>query len=389
MKILFVSHSGKISGGANRSLLGIAKVLKHEYGVEPCILIPEKNSELEKACIYEGIKVYIANYHTCCTVYRHTVKDIIRFGKLFGAPIIDYLIAQKLKNELPGDFDLVYTNDRMVVVGGYLSRIWKIPHIWHVRSFSKENEIWYSPGYYQLMNKYSDRIVVISNALKNSFNNHIRENKLVLIFNGINVNDYSIPSKVKHEGINILLTGRIVPPKGQLEAIEALHMLKIRHGIEAKLYLAGEIPSYGSNTYYDKIYRKIKEYQLDTQVEFLGEVKDISNIRARMDVEIICSWCEAFGRVTIEAMCSQIPVIGANSGGTTDIIIDGKTGLLYEKGNPEDLAEKIMTICENPEKVEEFIKAGRERVDANFTIQRTVGKIVQLLEQVVNGDCEN
>ena len=203
------------------------------------------------------------------------------------------------------------------------------------------------------------------------------------------MNDYSLPSKVGHEGVNILLTGRIVPPKGQAEAIEALRILKIKYGLEAKLYFAGERPAYESDAYYDKICKKIKEYHLDNQVVFLGEVKDISNIRASMDMEIICSWCEAFGRVTIEAMCSQIPVIGANSGGTTDIIIDGKTGLLYEKGNPEDLAEKIMTICENPEKVEEFIKAGRERVDANFTILRTVGKIVQLLEQVVNGDCEN
>lgn len=389
MKILFVSHSGKISGGANRSLIGIVKVLKYKYGWNSSILIPEENSELEKICEYEGITVYTADYHTCCTVYRHTLKDILRFGKLFGALIIDYFIAQKLKEQLSENFDLVYTNDRMVVIGGYLARMWKIPHIWHVRSFAKENKTWYSPGYYRLMDKYSDRIVVISNALRESFENHITENKISLIFNGIDVNDYSLSSKETHDDVNILLTGRIVPQKGQLEAIQAIHILKVKYGIEVKLYFAGEIPTYESGAYYDKIWKKIKEYQVDDQVVFLGEVEDISSTRARMDMEIICSWYEAFGRVTIEAMCSQIPVIGANSGGTVDIIIDGKTGLLYEKGNPEDLAEKIKWVCENPEKVEELIKAGRERVDVSFTIQKTVDKIVQLLEQVVNGDCEN
>lgn len=64
-------------------------------------------------------------------------------------------------------------------------------------------------------------------------------------------------------------------------------------------------------------------------------------IRKNVDIEIVSSKQEAFGKITVEAMMGQIPVIGSNSGGTKELIKHNQNGLLFESGNADDLAKKI------------------------------------------------
>lgn len=384
MNILFVAHSGKISGGANRSLLSVMSGLINEYGIQASVLIPEHGSELAKKCQEIGIPVYTAQYHSCCTVFKHEFKDCVRLIKIYVAPLLDRMLIHNIVNTLPETFDLVYTNDRMVVVGGFLAKIWGIPHLWHIRSFSKENQTWYASYYWHLLDKYSDKVILISNELFKTFEEHIQDSKLALVHNGIEISDYSIDMKERHEAFNILLTGRIVPPKGQLEALKALRILHTHYKFPAHLYFAGEIPKYESSLFYQELCDYIKKNDLEDYVHFLGEVKAITDVRKRMDLEIVCSWCEAFGRVTIEAMSAKIPVIGANAGGTPDIIEPGISGVLYQPGHPEELAKKIYWIIQNPEKTKNMVQNGFCRVSEHFTIQSTVQKIYTLIEQVVS-----
>jgi glycosyltransferase involved in cell wall biosynthesis len=63
----------------------------------------------------------------------------------------------------------------------------------------------------------------------------------------------------------------------------------------------------------------------------------------------MCSRCEAFGRVTVEAMKLGLPVIAANTGGSPELVQHGINGLLYEWGNPLDLAKQILKIISESE----------------------------------------
>lgn len=66
-----------------------------------------------------------------------------------------------------------------------------------------------------------------------------------------------------------------------------------------------------------------------------------------MHVEVIASRYEAFGRITIEAMLNELPVIGANSAGTAELITDGVTGLLYPSGNVSKLSDALEMTFNN------------------------------------------
>lgn len=99
-------------------------------------------------------------------------------------------------------------------------------------------------------------------------------------------------------------------------------------------------------------------------------------LRKTMDLELICSRSEAFGRVTIEAMLHSIPVIGANSGGTPELIIDKENGLLFQYGDIDELVDKIETLINNKVLYNQIMNKTAE-YGRQFTIDRTANKILK------------
>ena len=82
---------------------------------------------------------------------------------------------------------------------------------------------------------------------------------------------------------------------------------------------------------------------------------------------LVCSKYEAFGRVTVEAMMAGCLVIGANSGGTIELIEDGSTGVLFESGDYVDLVNKMIYVIENKNNAKKIAKNGRNVALQCFT----------------------
>lgn len=386
MKILFVSHSGDLCGGSNRILLKVMEHLKIAYGVDVSILLP-CGGEMKKACDALGIQVYVARYSQCCTVFRHEFRDLLRVLKLLFVPLLDLFRSVFAVQNLPDDFDLVYTNDRMVIIGAFLAKLLKIPHIWHVRTFGRVNENRFPPFWNSYMEHLSDRIVLISSAMLKEFRSSVATpEKLIMIHDGIDIKQYVVKDRKKHDAFRMLLVGRIVPAKGQMDAIRAIDILKEKYNVAAELYIAGETPKYASDKYEKLLRDEVVRLGIEDRVHFLGEVRDISAVRAEVDVELMCAWCEAFGLVSAEAMCAGLPVIGSASGGTPDIVKNYDTGLLFNPRDAEDLAEKMEWMYSHPIERAAFGKAGIERANAHFSIERCVREMHQVIAEVKASD---
>ena len=80
-------------------------------------------------------------------------------------------------------------------------------------------------------------------------------------------------------------------------------------------------------------------------VVIYGPRDDVHAFLGEYDILLMCSRSEAFGRVTVEAFLSNVNVIGASSGGTSEIMLDMKHGMTYEHGNHAQLASKILFLC--------------------------------------------
>jgi len=380
ISVLFVAHSGRISGGANRSLLSLMEKLTANDAVKASVLIPQENSPLEEACRALGAQVYTAKYRTCCVIFRREAKDALRLGKLLAEPAMQRALAARLDRVLPRDIDLIYTNDRMTAVGAFLAARRGVPHVWHVRAFAKENKTSYPPRWMALMARYSSRIVVISSALEREFMRRSPAGKVCLVHNGIEPGPRR--PREAHGGFNLLLCGRIVPSKGQDDAAAALALLKER-GIDAQLYFAGELPSYEDQAYIDRLRDQIRRDGLEDRVHFLGEVSDMPALRARMDAELVCAWCEAFGRVTVEAMAAGLPVVGTDAGGTKDVLLPGETGLLYPPRDVRALADALAFLHDNRAEAARMGENGPARA-AVFSMDNTAKRVNEVIAGALN-----
>src|SRR5699024_153193 len=205
-----------------------------------------------------------------------------------------------------------------------------------------------------------------------------------LIYNGIPLDEYIIKNKppfYSSETINILVAGRIVEGKGQLQAVKAIKYLYDNNIKNINLIIVGKVDS---EKYFNKLKTHIERFNLQDVITFYEHTDDLIQLRKKCDIGLICSKKEAFGRVTIETMVSKMLVIGANTGGTKEIVTDYYNGLLYEEGNYIDLANKIQYAMENKRNMESIIENGFVDALNKYSISKVVDQIIVLYEQSFN-----
>ena len=105
---------------------------------------------------------------------------------------------------------------------------------------------------------------------------------------------------------------------------------------------------------------------LKDKVVFLGELTNPYEAFLEMDVYLMCSRNEGLGRVTLEAMASNLPIIGYKNGGTIELIIENKNGIFYENDHFE-LAKQLEALILNKQLRLEMGDKGREMFEKRFT----------------------
>ena len=125
--------------------------------------------------------------------------------------------------------------------------------------------------------------------------------------------------------------------------------------------------------------------ELAGAVHFLGERDDVPAVMAALDVLLVPSWWEPFGRVAIEAMAMGVPVIATAVGGTTEVITDGVDGRLVAPKEPGLWAAAALELLADPHRRAALAAAGGRRVRAEFAPGRHAQRMVELYESIAAG----
>lgn len=171
----------------------------------------------------------------------------------------------------------------------------------------------------------------------------------------------------------IALAGRIEPAKGQAILIEALQKLD---KCNIKLLLIGDAME---ADYLAQLKADIAESQLTDDIVFTGFADNVQDLMAISDCVVLATDKETFGMVIIEAMHTGTAVIASNSGGPLEIIEDKKDGLLFESGDPDNLAEKLTYYIENPESQKQIAHSGKETAKHRFDQDKQFKEIENIL----------
>lgn len=346
-KILYVAHETGFNG-ASKSLINIIEEFQDKYDIY--VLIRGEGRLYEELKKHK-CKIIIRNYYLDCEMKRSGIfGEVIWFFKIFRYMVyrrtINLLIANDIAKIVKEEnIELIHTNSSSTFMGAYISRLTKTPHIWHFREFLWEDfRMLPTLGWrylYNIASKSTDKIVCVSDAVLNKYKGVIHAD-ICRIYNGVpgNVCEHK---KKKHETFNILQAGIISKVKGVDVSIRAMRILLDQGFDNIHLYLAGK-----GNLDFCKEDYDIPDVK--SHVHIMGYVNNLREIREqKIDIELICSRSEAFGRVTVEAMQAGLVVIGANTAGTAELIVDNENGLLFECGNAIDLADKIKWAYKNQE----------------------------------------
>lgn len=344
MKIIIISHSSN-KYGAELALLEMVDLIRRNH---ECIVFVPNNGPLIEDFKKINIKVQISKYswwihHKKDTLFKIIIKIILNI-------IYSIKTTLKIRRYKP---DIIISNSIVVNTGMISSFFLQCPHLWFVHEFIKEDPTMiFNFGEkltMKMVNKYSNSVIVASKILIEKYKKFIDSNKLKLIpFQNIkkpNINEKPLwPMQINKKYLKVIIIGSIQENKNQIMAIDALYELKKVGVKNIQLLIMGT----GNEIYLSKLHNRVSEYKIENQVSFLGYINNPYPYILSSDCLLVLSNFESFGRVTVEAMfCEKIIIASNNSGGTSDLIKDGDTGLLYTKGSLSDLVEKISYVYKN------------------------------------------
>ena len=236
----------------------------------------------------------------------------------------------------------------------------------------------HKPNERYVVSKISN-IIAVSLHVKNVISD-MTQSQIYVIQNGIDFEDiHNVQPHKSIEYPSILFVGGLSKVKGIDTLLNAVPIIR-KKILNLCVYIAGSGPEE------NKLKELVKELNIEENVNFLGYISENEKYSyyKSADVCVFPSRYEPFGIVLLEAMACGKPVVASNVGGIPFVVEEGKTGLLFESGNVEDLADKIMTILKNEELREKMGEAGRERAK-EFTWDKIAERTVEVYKEILKG----
>jgi glycosyltransferase involved in cell wall biosynthesis len=138
----------------------------------------------------------------------------------------------------------------------------------------------------------------------------------------------------------------------------------------------------GNGPLRDTLEETAAAYQLAGRVKFLGHRDDVSELMAAAGMVVLPSSYEGLPNVLLEAMRFHKSIVATRAPGTTEVVIDGETGLLVPIGNPTQLARAIRNVVRDPALTARLGAAARRRVESHFRADTMVARYAGLYESV-------
>jgi glycosyltransferase involved in cell wall biosynthesis len=220
-----------------------------------------------------------------------------------------------------------------------------------------------------------DRMTVVSRAMRDYAQVLSDRHDIAVISMGVDLQQRFTPAAIPRKPYSLLYAGRLVEKKGVKYLIHAMQKILQRHQ-DVELIIAGDGPE---NT-------ELRQFAIaegvSKQIHFIGSINNsaLCNLYRECTVFIAPSIVardgdqEGLGLVLVEALGCECPVVATDLPAIQDVIQDGITGLVAKQKDSNDLADKIITLLDNPDLRTTLGQTGRayvlERFDWDLITER-------------------
>ncbi|MFM0738492.1 glycosyltransferase family 4 protein [Paraburkholderia xenovorans] len=380
-RILAVDQSG-VLGGAELSLLEIVKALRARIEV---VLFDDGpfRTELAKT----GVTVNVLD----AGALRHVRKQggsLPKGQALKGLLSLVRATAKRARNA-----DVIYANtQRAMVIGAIAGKLARKPVVWHLRDIVSPEHF---GGKQLAIIKWCARmglshVIANSAASARAFAEltQFDAKRVDVVFNGISATPFdalrTVPQATLRYHLNLpqdaFLVGsfsRLARWKGQHVLLEAMVLNPHMHAV-----LVGA-PLFGEDQYEIELHAFVAAHNLGGRVHFLGFQHDIPACMCAVDAVVHTSITpEPFGRVIVEGMLAQRPVVAARAGGVLEIVDDQENGMLCTPGDAHALADTLAELRSNDELRRRLVRNGYETALSRFGTEAYVAGVERILKRV-------
>lgn len=363
-------------GGAGQSLLDTLAEIKDK--VNPIVIIRYDANVGSKFADF-GVPIYSIKFS----------KDYVKIGSADKNQKVQnfkqsYEAAMQLLPIIKKEnIDLIHINSSASYFAAIAALKANIPYVWHIRELMQEqfNCEFLNEEIKISLYKKADKLIAISDYVQEQYEKKYGI-KTFQLYNGLNIFKFKenrTPKRLYEK--SFIVVGNITPEKGQWDVIQATELLVKRGHNDIKVYIVGG----GGSGYIWALRKYIKIKKLENYIQILPFQDDLASLRRKASYAVTCSQNEALGRVTIEAMLAGNIVIGARSGGTTEIIGENEErGFLYELGNFQSLAdvmEKVMDF--DSEKKNTLLQKAQEYAENTFDSKKYCSELLKIYDEVI------
>lgn len=387
MKILFVCHSGIVSG-AERALLDLLDALPET--VSATVACPA--GELQEMLRAQGID--FVDLPEAAGSLRLDPRQLV--GAVTGIIRSGWALNRIVRELSP---DVVHANSlRAGLVAVSANTVRRAPTVVHVHDVLPRTRV--ADGIRRLLVRRTDAAVGVSRYATERFTDGTRGARTYTFYNPIDIDRYSMieetPGQAR-ERAGLRLSGpllgvvaQITPWKGHDVAIKALPKVLASHP-DARLLIVGAPKFAGPRVRFDnrgyllELEQLTSDLHLNEHVQFLGERKDIPAIVRSLDLLLCPSWEEPFGRSVIEAMAVGTPVVATNVGGPSEIIRDGTDGVLLPPREVDQWSRALISLLDDPGLRESYGRRASESVRARFDRRSYADQVMSMYEDLTAG----
>lgn len=323
--ILFVCTDWYEIGGSSASLIDMIQALGDR--INPIVLL-NAEGRVSEHMRQLGVHILIQPFFYLWdrpkpikTVLHHPTRSTF-----YRYITLNYRCATIVADMLKGKtIDIVHSNSSITTIGVGLAKRLGAKHIWHIREFL---DLDFGLSVYggrnrlrHLINKADARICVSSSV---SIHWKLTPLHTHVLWDAVIDDTIVINQARSKEPFFLFCAANITERKGANIAVKAFCLSKLSsHGYRLKLV------GHCDDKYKDQLLAMASLFGDNNSIDFIEYTDNITDYFAKATAFLMCSMCEALGRVTIQAMINFCPVIAHNAGGTIDFIRHNETGLLF------------------------------------------------------------
>lgn len=370
IKILYL-HAGAELYGADKILLELLSGIDKKK-FEPIVLLPNDGPLVDKISRL-GFKVNVLQYPI---LRRKFFKPIGIIKYMYNYIIYSHKISSYVRKN---SINILHVNTTAVLEGVFIKIFNRKPVIWHIHEIIESPELVFQFTSFMIQ-RFSDIIVTVSNATKKRLldSSIIDSDKVRTIYNGININ--AIVNENGHEVKNIMkeklnipkeskvvgMVGRINSWKGQQDFVQAINLVFSKNKSIHAVIVGGIFE--GEEHYLHELKKSIAATDDPSRIHLVSFSENIADFYNLFDVFVLPSTQpDPFPTVVLEAMANQLPIVGYNHGGITEMIENNISGYLIEVGNVVKLGDCILNLVNNDELCCLVGKAAENRQNNLFT----------------------